>query len=176
MEIIRQGRCTLVTTLQMFHILGINCLISAYSMSVLYLDGVKWGDTQMTISSLSVAMFFFCISRAQPLKRLSAERPPKRLFTVSMILSVLGQFAIHMAVLLTAIQSAQPHTPQTEEHISPHKTFKPNVLNTVVYLVSTTQTAATFAANYRVTRARRAHTRQQHAKRGKEIRTLLLHR
>ena len=104
----------------------------------------------MTISSLSIAMFFLFISRSQPVKVLSAERPHKKLFTVYMMLSVLGQFALHMLVLLTAIAAANPHTPNTPEHKSPAKTFKPNVLNTVVYLVSTTQTVATFAANYRV--------------------------
>lgn len=149
LSILRQGRCTLVTTMQMFHILGVNCLLSAYAMSVLYLEGVKWGDSQMTIASLSIAMFFLFLSRSEPLQTLSRERPHRRLFSPYMLLSVLGQFAIHMFVLLYSINLSNPFRPMEEEHRSPDATFKPNVLNTVVFLVSTTQTAVTFAANYR---------------------------
>ena len=45
-------------TIEMYKILALNCLITAYSRSVQYLDGIKFGDYQVTITG----MLMSCVS------------------------------------------------------------------------------------------------------------------
>jgi len=147
LSVIEQGRCTLVTTTQMYSILALNCLISAYSLSVLTMDGVKFGDTQMTITGLCVASLFLFVTRSEPKPELSAKRPFKSIFNFYISFSLIGQTIIHIGIMFMSVQWAKPYTPimDTKEMDAQ---FKPNVLNTVVFLISSTQTASTFMANY----------------------------
>lgn len=145
-DIIRQGRSTLVTTLQMFKILGLNCLATAYVLSVMYLDGVKLGDIQATISGVFTAAFFLFISHARPLPTLSAERPHPNIFCAYVFLSLMGQFAIHLLFLISSVNEAEKYMP--DECIEPDSDFHPNLVNTVSYMVGMMLQVATFAVNY----------------------------
>lgn len=146
-NIIRQGRVALVSTIQMYKILALNCLISAYSLSVIYLAGVKFGDGQATVSGLLVSVCFLSISKGQPVQKLSKERPQPGIFNIYIMGSILGQFAIHIATLIyitAEIYKLEPRAPKPDLE----KEFAPSLLNTGIFLIQLAQQVSTFAVNY----------------------------
>ncbi|KZW01439.1 putative ATPase [Exidia glandulosa HHB12029] len=145
-HIIRQGRCTLVATIQMYKILALNCLISAYSLSVQYLDGIKFGDYQVTITGMLMSVCFLFISRAKPVEQLSRERPLTNIFNLYVVLSVLLQFAVHIAALLYITDLSNRN--EDRGAIDLEAKFEPSLLNTAVYLLSLSQQVSTFAINF----------------------------
>lgn len=146
-NIIRQGRCALVSTIQMYKILALNCLISAYSLSVIYLAGVKFGDGQATVSGLLISVCFLSISRGRPVQKLSKERPQPGIFNIYIMGSILGQFAVHIATLIYItgeIYKLEPREPKPDLE----KEFAPSLLNTGIFLLQLAQQVSTFAVNY----------------------------
>lgn len=219
LDIMLQGRCTLVTTHQMFRILAVNSLVASYSLSALYLHGARSGDTQATITGIAMSAFFMMMSFAKPLEKLSKAKPDTTVFKPHLLLSVFGQFLIHLSAMMIAVHICEPYvefvpnpflaTPPAAaaavaavplgddaaaaaaaaaaasmddgdwdvtgfggagaagldaatsadaasttrapgvEEVTMDGDFKPNVLNTVVFLVNIVQQATTFAVNYR---------------------------
>ena len=146
-NIIRQGRCALVNTIQMYKILALNCLISAYSLSIIYMAGVKFGDGQATVSGLLLSVCFLSISRGKPLEKLSKQRPQSGIFNVYIMGSILSQFAVHIATLVyitTEIYKLEPREPQVDLE----KEFAPSLLNTGIFIIQLVQQVSTFAVNY----------------------------
>jgi len=145
-HIIRQGRCTLVATRQMFSILALNCLVHAYSLSVLYIDGIKLGDMQSTITGFLIATCFLSITSTKPLEQLSSKKPTTSLFSLYLFASIIGQFAIHITSLIYVVNEAYNY--QKGEKPKPDSTFSPSLVNSAVFLIMTTMQVSTFATNY----------------------------
>ncbi|PWN24374.1 putative SPF1-P-type ATPase [Jaminaea rosea] len=147
-QIIKQGRASLVATNQTYKTLGLSCLSSAYALSFQYLENVKFGDYQMTISGvlLSAAMFF--ISRAQPLDKLSKERPLSTIFGLYFFSSVFLQFLLHLATMHWTTQVLVRRYEAPEQEVDLEAKFNPSLLNSAVFLLNTLQQVNAVTVNF----------------------------
>ena len=126
--------------------MALQCLISSYSLSVLYLDGVKYGDSQMTAMGLLGTVSFMSVSRSKPLDKLSKVQPLNSIFHPASFSSLLGQFAIHLLTMVVAVRSAKSHLPP--DYVPKlDGLFEPGILNTCVFLVSSVQQVTVFFVN-----------------------------
>lgn len=119
----------------MYKILSLNCLISAYTMSALYLDGVKMGDYQATVMGLGISTLFIMLSFTKPLKKLAKERPPSSIFHWSLVVSVSIQFTVHLSVLIYFVNLCEPYLDRSsDESLSHEGEFSPNLKNSVMFI------------------------------------------
>lgn len=144
-EIIREGRRTLVTTHQMFRILAVNSLLASYQLSALSLYGVKSGDYQATVNGMSQALFFMFVSFGKPYHGLTKERPHSTVFNRQLLVSIFGQFFIHLSSMILTVYTFSGYM---DPNMTLDKQFTPNIINSVIFLLTLSMQATTFAVNY----------------------------
>eukprot|EP01061_Rhynchopus_euleeides_P042962 TRINITY_DN74955_c0_g1_i1.p2 TRINITY_DN74955_c0_g1~~TRINITY_DN74955_c0_g1_i1.p2 ORF type:complete len:381 (+),score=154.16 TRINITY_DN74955_c0_g1_i1:109-1143(+) len=177
-HLLRLGRCTLATTMQMYRIMALNCLTTAFAFSVLATERVKYSDTQMTVTSLFVAVCFLCTSRGTPLPTLSKRNPSRSVFSPVVLLTIALQFAAHCYHLAEASNIAYAESEAYTSKMAAFEsggevvngtsplgynrtlilpdsatrfddaTFAPCLLNSLVFMLSTWQLVLIFVLNY----------------------------
>lgn len=143
LDIIRQGRSALVTTIQMYKILGLNALVNAFSLSVLDCMGIRFGEFQLVASGILIAFAFMFLTSNQPLKEISRKRPLSTIFTPYLLFSVALQVLVHIGAYYFVI-----HRVTALESLEYQEKFSPSLLNSSLFYLSTAQQLSTFLVNY----------------------------
>ena len=144
-----QGRCTLVTNFQMYKILALNCLMTAYSESVLALKGIKFSDYQATIMGFVVSIFFLMLSRAKPLNKVNSNKPPLTIFTLPAIISIIGQAVVDLGAMILILYLTEQIDPLSiGQEKSLDEKFTPTLINSIMFLFQLLNQTITFVVNY----------------------------
>ena len=175
-DLIRQGRCTVLGTLQQMQIMVLESIISAYTLSALSLEGARSSERQMIASSWLLMTAGLAFSYASPVDKMHPQRPQKSLFAPSVLLSTIGQALIHLYCMVQAVgmatevmgpaklkevavfnrKAAAGELKNDEEADFMQlamsmwsQPFMPNLMNTTVFLVETAQIIAVLFVNYK---------------------------
>lgn len=178
-DLIRQGRCTLLSALMQQQIMMLESIIAAYTLSALSLHNSRSSERQMMASSWLVMTAAISFSYATPIDTMHPLRPIRSLFHPVIIISIFGQALIHIACMTLAVQWATEEMgPEKLQEVTEFfkkakakeidaaslcadddyacqvnafwaQPFLPNLLNTVVFLVETSQMISVFFANYK---------------------------
>ena len=175
-DLIRQGRCTLLSALQQQQIMMLQSIVSAYTISALSLEGARSSERQMMASGWLIMIASLAFSYSTPIEKMHPIRPLQSLFHPAIFLSMLGQAAIHLGCMIYSVHLATEEMgpAKLREVLEFHKKirageqevddeedpwaafnmiwsapFLPNLMNTVIFLVETSQIIAILLVNYK---------------------------
>jgi cation-transporting ATPase 13A1 len=140
-DIIQQGRSSLVTTIQMYKILALNSIISAFFYMFVDVIGIKFSDPQMVSIGVLSSIAFTAITQPKALNTISKQKPITSIFSLYILSSILSQSIIQISSLFLIYKRIPgPKAIATS--------FEPSVMNTVLFIVSSIQTVSTLLVNY----------------------------
>ncbi|XP_064156772.1 cation-transporting ATPase 13A2 isoform X2 [Anguilla rostrata] len=136
--LIREGRCSLVTSFSLFKYMALYSLIQFSSVLILYTEKTNLGDLQFLFFDLAlVTSLAIVMGRGGPSKELHPQRPPCSLFS----LSVLASLLLHTALLVLGQVAALLITKSQDWFVPLNSTVAgpanlPNLEDTGVFAVS----------------------------------------
>ncbi|KAI5191659.1 manganese-transporting P-type ATPase [Nematocida sp. AWRm77] len=142
-DVISRGRSALVSTVQMYKVLALNSLLSAYTLSMFDTMGVKYGDFQMTAAGVLSSLSFAFFGKSRPLPRLSREKPVAKIFSPYIVVSVVFQTLVHVSAFYLVYLGVLKY-----EKITLHDKFSPSIANTSMFLLSLGLQVTTLIVNY----------------------------
>ena len=187
-QIIKQGRCTLLVAVQMMQIMMLESIISAFTFAAITMEGGRSTEIQLIGSSVFVMIASFAFTYAKPSMRLSNVIPLKSVFSPAIFISVILQVTIQLSVLVYAMSWAKSEMGpdalsdlyaferDRDERLSKlmrsqdesadsgllgfasgldmwsmfkSVPYRPNLLNTVMFLVKTSQQVSVLVVNYK---------------------------
>merc|ERR1719181_2441729 len=177
LTIMRQGRCTVLSTLQQSQIMMLECVVNAYSLACLSLRGVRSSERQLMATGLLMTVASFAFSYATPIERMSKIRPHRSLFHPAIFCSIVLQVIIHLGCMVYAVKMAEEHMGEKKiEEVTKYfkklrsdpaaaeldeddpwalfeflksAPYMPNLINTVTFLVGSAQEVAVLLVNYK---------------------------
>merc|ERR1719487_1071936 len=178
LTILRQGRCTILSTLQQSQIMMLECIVNAYSLACLSLHGVRSSEKQMMATGMLMTIASISFSYATPINRLHPIRPHRSLFHPAIFCSTTLQVIIHLGCMVYGVKMAEEHMGEAQlkdvtaffkklklegppEDLDASEDpwavlewikaapYKPNLLNTVTFLVGSAQEIAVLLVNYK---------------------------
>ena len=139
------GKAALVRVIMSYKMMALNSLVTAFSLSVLTMYGVKFGSNQMTAESFFFMALNLNITFARSGKTLTHDRPTDRLLSLSFFLNIALQSLTHMISFMLGIKLALAYSNYYHGNDGP---FAPNLLNTVTVIIGLGQHIANTIANY----------------------------
>ncbi|KAL0210547.1 hypothetical protein RCL1_004983 [Eukaryota sp. TZLM3-RCL] len=147
-HVVLMGRSSLSSMLQVYKILGVSSLSTAYMLSILFVMGASFSDNQLLITGIFTAICFFVVSKAHPSTGsvLSHCRPETSVFRLYGLVSVSLQCAVHYFVLKICLQIFE--LSDQSKMIDFEADFEPSLFSSLVFLFSLWISCVTFFVNY----------------------------
>ncbi|KAI1892648.1 hypothetical protein AGOR_G00135730 [Albula goreensis] len=136
--LIREGRCSLVTSFSLFKYMALYSLIQFTSVLILYTEETNLGDLQFLFFDLVLVTSLAIVKgRGGPSKDLHSQRPPASLLTVAVIASLL----LHTTLIILAQVAALLITKSQDWFVPLNATMTgaanlPNMEDTGVFAIS----------------------------------------